>query len=83
MTVVHASVFSILQKFPGHRGRIMRLYREREDFRTMCEDYEKCLMSLRHWSTSEAEEATARREEYTAIRLDLEAEISQHLDKPE
>lgn len=83
MAVVQSSVFSVLRRFSGRRDRIMKLFREREDFRTMCEDYEKCLMSLRHWSTSEAEEATARREEYTAIRLDLEAEISQHLDKPE
>lgn len=81
MTLVQTSVFSVVRRFPGRRDRIMRLFREREDFRTMCEDYEKCLLSLRHWDSSGAEEATARREEYAAIRLDLEAEISQHLEE--
>lgn len=82
MTVIQTSVFGVLRKFPGQRELIVRLYREREDFRTICEDYEKCLMSLRHWGSSEAEEAAARREEYGAIREELEAEISQLLDEP-
>lgn len=81
MTIVQTSVFSVLRKFPDRRDRIMGLFKEREDFRAMCEDYEKCLMSLRHWSASEAEEAAERKEEYTAIRVDLETEISQNLDK--
>ena len=81
MTVIQTSVFSVMRKFPDRRDRIMRLFREREDFRTMCEDYEKCLMSLRHWSASEGEEAAARKDEYAAILLELEAEISQHLEE--
>ena len=81
MTVIQTSVFSVTRKFAGCRDRIMRLFREREDFRTMCEDYEKCLLSLRHWSASEVDEAAARKDEYAALLLELETEISQYLEE--
>jgi hypothetical protein len=83
MTVVETSLFSVLRKFPGRRDRIMRLFREREEFRTICEDYEKCLMSLRHWSASKTEEAPERREEYSDLASDLESEISKNLEEEE
>jgi hypothetical protein len=35
-----------------------------------------------HWSASDAEEAAERKEEYTAIRAELEVEITRHL-KPD
>ena len=81
VTVVRSSVFSVLKLFPDRRDMILRRSRERESFRTACEDYETCLRSLRHWSDSKTEEATVRREEYAAMLEDLEAEIAQHLEE--
>jgi len=81
MPVVQSSVFNVLKRFPDRRDRVMGLFREREDFRAICEDYEKCLLSLRHWSGSEAQEAAARREEYAAMLDVLGAEIIRHLNE--
>lgn len=80
MTVLPRSVCSVMARFPESCDRVLRLLQERESFRSICDDYEQCLLSLRHWRESGIEEAAARRVEYAALLDDLEAEIRQQLD---
>ena len=81
MPVNQSSVLSVMERFPGDRDRVLSLFMERETFRTICEDYEKCLSSLLYWRSSPAVAAAARREEYALLLGDLEAEISQSLEE--
>ena len=81
MALVQTSVFNVLKRFPDRKEQVMRLFRERDAFRGICEDYEQCIRSLRYWSSSTSAEAPARREEYAAMLQDLEEEIGQHLEE--
>jgi hypothetical protein len=42
MTVIKSSVFQVLEKFPDRAGDIKRLYKESQEFQTVCEDYRLC-----------------------------------------
>jgi hypothetical protein len=83
MTVIHANLFSVSEKFPDRKKTIIRLFRQSEPFQTVCEDYQSCAAALRHWEKSDSEEALSRREEYAALLRDLEGEILQFLDESE
>jgi hypothetical protein len=79
MTVIPPSLFIVLKRFPERKDCIKRLFRENDNFQSICEDYRNCAEAVRYWNRSESEEAPARREEYAALLRDLEEEILENL----
>ena len=81
MTLIKKAVFYVLERFPDRKPAIAGLFKESRDFQSLCEDYRQCLEALRHWKGSEEEDAPARRREYAALLIELEAEILQNLNE--
>jgi len=82
MPVIQTALSVVLERFPDHGGKVKRLFRENESFRTASEDYRKCVEALQHWNESGLDEAPARQEEYATLLRDLEAEILEYLNEP-
>ena len=80
MKVIRTGLFSVLKRFPEHKDNAKLLFRENENFQTMCEDYLKCFKALDHWNQSEMDIAALRRTEYTALMQELEEEILEKLN---
>lgn len=76
-------LFFILKRFPEHREKIQRLFKEKESFRSLCEDYRVCAKALKYWNDSTSEKAQARREEYSALLQELEEEVLIYLGEVE
>jgi len=79
MAVLRPGLFAVIERFPHRKAAVRRLFNENDSFQTLCEDYWRCAEALRHWNQSAAEEAVVRREEYTALLQELEAEIKENL----
>ena len=79
MPVVQTSLSIVLAKFPDHHETIKRLFKENENFQSLCEDYRRCAEALKYWNQSASEEAPARREEYKTLLQGLSEEILQNL----
>lgn len=80
MTVIHFSLFSILERFPERMEEIKALFKNNESFKTLCEDYRRCAEALQHWNQSLDEDAPLRRHEYRALLRELEEEILQNVN---
>jgi hypothetical protein len=78
-----AILSSVFERFPNRKETIRRFFKERETFQTLCKDRQRCMEALQYWCRSDAEEALPRRDEYTALLLDLETEILQSLNESE
>ena len=81
MAVIQSGMFYVVRKFPGSGDTIKRLFRENENFHTMCEDYGLCAEALKRWNESASQDAPARRREYADLLGDLESEIRKYLDE--
>lgn len=81
MTIIKSSVFHVLEKFPNRAGDIKRLYKENQEFQTMCGDYRQCAEALHHWNHSHGKEAPTRRQEYEQLLKELMDEICLYLDE--
>ena len=79
MPVVQTSLSTVLTRFPDHKETIKRLFKEKETFQSLCEDYRRCAKALKYWNQSVTEEAPGRREEYEMLIRDLADEILQNL----
>jgi len=79
--VIQTGLFSVLKRFPKHKDYAKRLFKESENFQTMCEDYLKCVKALDHWNQSGMDIAPLRRTEYTDLMQELEEEIFQKLNE--
>ena len=79
MKIIRPGLFAVLKRFPKHKESAKRLFKESEEFQTMCEDFESCIKALDHWNRSKEEIAAKRRAEYAAIIQELEEEILQKL----
>ena len=77
MTVVRTSLSVVLATFPEHEETIKRLFKVKDNFRSLCEDYRQCAQASKYWNQSVSEEAPARREEYGELLRDLSEEILQ------
>jgi hypothetical protein len=75
MTIIKSSVFHVLEKFPDRAGDIKRLYKESQEFQSICEDYRQCAEALHHWNQSNEKEAPTRRQEYEQLFQELMDEI--------
>lgn len=82
MPVIQTSLFSVIKRFPDRKDIVKRLFKESENFKAVCEDYQECAKALHHWDRSDSEEASVRRAEYSALLQELEAEILQCLTEP-
>jgi hypothetical protein len=82
MPVIQTSVFTVLKRFPDRKDTVKRLFKESENFKAVCEDYQECAKALYHWDRSDSEEAPLRKSEYSALLQELEAEILQCLTEP-
>jgi hypothetical protein len=69
-----------LDRFPDRTDNIAHLGKEDKTFQTLCNDYRKCKVALRHWIKSEEDGADVRRKEYEVLQGELEAEILMYLD---
>jgi hypothetical protein len=81
MTIIKNSVFHVLEKFPGRAGDIKRLYKESQEFQTVCEDCRQCAEALNHWSHSHKNEAPIRRQEYEQLLQELVDEFWLYLNE--
>ncbi len=77
MAVIYTSIFTVIKRFPDHTNQIKYLYKENDNFQSMCEDYHKCQEACLYWNESGAKEAPERRQEYAMLRGELETEIRQ------
>lgn len=64
---------NMMQRFPDQRGRIIELFNNNEDFRTVCEDYWESRQALLNSMTHKIEDAILENE-YSVLCLELEKE---------
>ena len=83
MPVVQTSLSIVLAKFPDHKDKIKRLFKEKKTFQALCEDYRQCSEALKYWNRSASDDGHARREEYSALLGELEAETLRFLSESE
>jgi len=81
MAVIHSSLLYIFKCFPSRKDAICRLFRENEEFQTICDDYRCCLEAIKRWDQSQSEEALARSREYADLSKELEMEILRILNE--
>jgi len=79
MAVLRPGLFAVIERFPHRKAAVRQLFKEKDSFQTLCEDYWRCAEALEHWNQDTSEEAVVRRDEYTALLQDLEAEILENL----
>lgn len=75
MSVIHPSIFIVLEGFPEHRDVIRRLYSSNKPFQSLCDNYLQCKNALRYWTTSKDECAPERQREYMTLADEMEIEI--------
>jgi hypothetical protein len=83
MSVIKSAIFAILERFPARKDTIKRLFIADGEFQTLCEDFCQCSQALVYWNQSIKTDAPARREEYKALRQELENEIKRLIDEAE
>jgi len=69
----------IMKRYPEKTLQIRRLVLRDSGFRTICEDYGKCVEAMEYFDHSQDPRAKARADEYRTLIQDLEEEISQAL----
>ena len=67
----------ILRRFPNKRDTLTRLMAEDSEFLDLCEDYDACVIALRHWTASNAPESASRADEYATLVRELKEEIEE------
>ena len=70
----------IMERFPGERQALRRLFQESLSFQSLCNDYQECFAALQDSQQSTSEEASAWRDEYANLLLELEQEVRQYLE---
>ena len=68
----------ILSKFPDHRAKIMELYNQQEDFRTLCIDFLNTVQSLEECRKNSINDKEIEIE-FSKLFVDLEREIIRSL----
>jgi len=72
----------MLDRFPHHRTRIIELYDNNEDFRSLCNDYLQCSLTLLKLK-KEVRYDIRMENQYRVLNLDLEREVVHYLTKSE
>ncbi|MBZ5857620.1 hypothetical protein [Flavihumibacter profundi] len=71
---------NILERFPQYREKIILLYNNNEDFKSLSDDYLQCKNTLSKLRQHLIVADTRMENEYKALCLDLEQEILQYLN---
>jgi len=69
----------ILERHPEKKEQILRLVFRNAEFRSMCEDYGKCVEAIEYWDQSQTPGAKDKADEYRYISKEIEEEILQAL----
>lgn len=69
----------IQNRFPDKKQSIDRLMAKDPEFLALCEEYDLCVDTLRHWTESKEPEAEIRVNEYRTIAQGLEEEVVEAL----
>ena len=75
LSVLHPSIFVVIERFPEYRDIIRQLYSSNKPFQSLCQNYQQCRDALRHWKASRDETAPERQREYMTLTDELELEI--------
>jgi hypothetical protein len=67
-------ILKIPEKFAKDQHLIKKLYREDDTFKSIFEDYLKCIEAQEYWSQSDSDDAATRQIEYLDLVGELETE---------
>ena len=81
MTIIHSSIFNLIERFPGQREAIKDLFEYSQAFKSLCKDHQKCLEAIRYWKQLTSDDAQLRIQEYENLLLELEEEIVEILNQ--
>jgi hypothetical protein len=73
-------VAAIVSRFPQREFSIHWLCSQDKEFAAICTEYEEAANALRHWERV-CGATSPKAEEYRRFVIELEEEISQHLDR--
>lgn len=71
----------VVGRFPNREDVITNLYRNDQEFQTLCEDYCDCLKSLERWTGETGENASVYQQDYRELLAELELEILKYADR--
>ena len=74
------TIARVIKHFEGWECYIEIACHENGEFRSLCEDYAVCALSLENWQASDAAVAVQRQNEYTELLAELKQEILSWLD---
>jgi hypothetical protein len=74
-------ILKIPEKFAKDQHLIKKLYREDDTFKSIFEDYLKCIEAQEYWSQSDSDDAATRRIEYSDLLWQLEIELREIMNK--
>jgi hypothetical protein len=83
MSVIKSAIFTIYERFSDRKDTVKRLFNASDEFQTLCDDFRQCCQALEYWNQSIKADAPARRQEYKALRRELEDEINRLIDEAE
>ncbi len=71
----------IFKRFPENALLIRHLFLKDSNFRSICDDYDKCIRSIKYWNHAKKIDTKARVEEYRYLCKELEKEVLQALQR--
>ena len=71
----------ILKRFPENALKIRHLILKNSNFRSICEDYGKCVEAIQYWNHAKKPDTKAKVEEYRYLCKALEKEVLQALQR--
>ena len=81
MKEIHADLSPVINSFPDREETLIKLFRESEQFRNICQDYRKCKEAYDYWNRPGIKDPLERKEEYAALLQELKSEIIENLDE--
>lgn len=81
MKITEISPYTVMERFPGYKETVKHLFKNSQNFQTLCSDYRLCAKALQFWTESPIKEAPQRQLEYEALLAELELEILQNIKK--
>lgn len=79
MKVTEINPYTVIDHFPEYQQAIKHLFKDNQNFQTLCSDYRRCAKALEIWNKSDLCEAPKRREEYENLLQELESEILENI----
>jgi hypothetical protein len=83
LSIDTSSLDFVRNRFPDHVDTLERLYKKRESFRSLCDDYRECLGLHERLSQSCEPTAALPRKDLAILLRELEEEILDYLKRGE